>query len=143
MKKITADNYKNDKYFIEVEKAFAKVLSVGDVVATVEVLIEAKILTRTDYEVWRLGKCAFLEKKMAGNLSKANRMIKIIAFHAKELEMLSNTNFYNKWGNDRKELLYFSKSGNKRIEDSYSTHYLWNLSSEAKDLYLDGVLGER
>lgn len=142
MKKITADNYKNDKYYYEAEKAFTKVLAKSDVVATVEVLIEAKILSRTDYEVWRLGRSAFLEKMMAGNLAKANRIMKIIAFHAKELEMLSNTNFYNMWGNDRKELLQFSKSANKRIEDAYSTHYLWNLSDEAKQLYLDGVLGD-
>ena len=143
MKKITIENYKDDKYYPEVEKAFAQVLAKGDVVATVEVLIELEILSRTDYEVWRLGKCAFLEKMMAGNLSKANRVMKIFVLHAKELKMLANTNFYNKWGNDRKELLDFSKSGNKRIEDSYSIHYLWNKSDDDKLEYLNSVLGEK
>lgn len=142
MKKITAENYKDDKYYPELVKAFAEVLSRGQVVATVEVLIEMEILSRTNYETWRLGRCVFLEKMMSGTLSKANRVMLLIGFHAKELNMLSNTNFYNQWGNDNKELLYFSKSKNKRIEDAYSTHYLWNRSDEMKLEYLESVSGE-
>jgi hypothetical protein len=42
MKKITLDNYRTDKYYPRIVRAVEILLSLGDVVAPVEVLIDMK-----------------------------------------------------------------------------------------------------
>jgi len=42
MKKITLDNYRKDKYYLRIVRAVETLLSRGDVVAPVEVLIDMK-----------------------------------------------------------------------------------------------------
>jgi hypothetical protein len=132
MKKVTISTYKKDKYYPRVTRAFAELLSKSDVVSPVEVFISMGSLTKKKYELWRHGKVPFLERVLEGNLSKINRILTIISFHAHDLNMVPSISHYHKWGKGKKDLLKFSKSGNKKLEERYSRHFLWNRSAEKK-----------
>jgi hypothetical protein len=130
MKKVTVTTYRKDKYYPRVVRAVAKVLSKSDVVAPVDVLIEMGNLSKKDHDAWRQGKVPYLERVFEGNLSKANRILRIIGFHAHDLNMVPSITHYYQWG--KKRALRFSKSGDKKIEEAYSRHFLWNQSPEKK-----------
>ena len=132
MKKVTVNTYRQDKYYPRVVGAVSRILSRSDVVAPVEVLMEMGNLTLKNHEAWRRGQVPYLELVFEGNLSKANRILRIIGFHVHDLNMLPRRTFYHQWGKGKSRLLRFSKSGDKRIDEAYSTHYLWNRSPEKK-----------
>jgi hypothetical protein len=142
MKKVTVSTYGKDKYHPRVVRAFAKILLKTDVVAPVDVFIEMGNLSKTNHDSWRQGKVPYLERVIEGNLSKANRILRIIGFHAHDLNMVPSTTIYHQWGKGKKRPLRFSKSGNKEVEDAYSRHYRWNQSSEKKQAIIDRVLPE-
>ena len=142
MKKVTLNTYRQDKYYPRVVQAVAKVLVRSDVVAPVEVLIEMGNLTQKNFEAWRRGQVPHLERVLAGNLSKANRILRIISFHAHALNMRPSRTVYQQWGKGKKRILRFSKSGNEGIENAYSTHYIWNQSSEKKGQVIEQSMSE-
>ena len=74
----------------------------------------------------------YLERVFEGNLSKANRILRIIGFHAHDLNMVPSNTHYYQWGKGKKRTLRFSKSGDKKLEEAYAKHYLWNQSMELK-----------
>jgi hypothetical protein len=74
----------------------------------------------------------YLERVFEGSLSKANRIIRIIGFHAHDLNMVPRNTRYHQWGKGKNRALRFSKSGDKKIEEAYARHYLWNQSPEKK-----------
>lgn len=132
MKKVTLSTYRKDKYYPRVVRAVAKILARSDVVTPVEVLVEMGNLTQKNYEAWSRGQVPYLERVFEGNLSKANRILRIIGFHAHDLNMRPSRTVYHQRGKGKKRNLRFSKSGNQGVEDAYSTHYIWNQSSEKK-----------
>jgi hypothetical protein len=141
MKKVTVSTYKKDKYHPRVVRAFATILSRSDVVAPVEVFIEMGNLSKKNHDIWRQGKVPYLERVIEGNLSKVGRILRIIGFHAHDLNMVPSITHYHKWGKGKKHSLRFSKSGDKNIEAAYSRHYLWNQSDEKKQEAIHRVLG--
>jgi hypothetical protein len=143
MKKVTVTTYRKDKYYPRVVRAVAKILSKSDEVAPVDVLIEMGNLTRKNHDAWRQGKITYLECVFEGSLSKANRILRIIGFHAHDLNMVPNITQYYQKGKGKKHLLRFSKSGNKKIEDAYSKHYYWNQSPEKKLEIIDRAKSEQ
>ncbi len=124
--------YKKDKYYPGVVRAFAEILSKSDVVAPVEVFMSMGKLSKENYKLWRHARVPFLERVLEGNLSKMNRILRIIGFHAHDLNMKPSMTHYHKWGKGVKHPLRFSKSGDKNIEEAYSRHFLWNQSAEKK-----------
>jgi hypothetical protein len=132
MKRVTVNTYRKDKYYPRVVRAVGKILARADVVAPTEILIEMGNLSQKNYEAWRKGKIPFLERVFEGNLSKANRILRIIGFHAHDLNMVPRNTHYHQWGKGKKRALRFSKSGDKKIEEAYSRDYLWNQSPEKK-----------
>ena len=132
MKRVTVNTYRKDKYYPRVVRAVGKILAHADVVAPTEILIEMGNLSQKNYEAWRKGKIPFLERVFEGNLSKANRILRIIGFHAHDLNMVPRNTHYHQWGKGKKRALRFSKSGDKKIEEAYSRDYLWNQSPEKK-----------
>ena len=143
MKKVTVTTYRKDKYYPRVVRAVTKILSKSDVVAPVDVLIEMGNLTKKNHEAWRQGKVSYLEHVFEGSLSKANRILKIIGFHAHDLNMVPNITQYYKIGKGKKHPLRFSKSGNRKIEEAYSKHYHWNQSPEKKLEIIDHAKPEQ
>jgi hypothetical protein len=102
------------------------------VVTPVEVLIEMGNLSKKNHEAWLKGQVPYLERVFKGNISKANRILRIIGFHAHDLNMVARNTHYHQWGKGKNRALRFSKSGNKKIEEVYARHYLWNQSPEKK-----------
>ena len=137
--KTTVSNYKNDKYYPRVVKAVKELLSHSEVVAPVDVIIRMGNLSKQNYDSWKKGQVSYLEKVFEGNLSKANRILQIIKFHAHDLNMKPSHTVYKKTGKGAKHLLKFSKSGNPKLETSYSTHYLVN-SPKKLDAELNNFL---
>jgi len=132
MKKVTLNTYRKEKYYPRVVLAVAKVLSKTDVVAPVEVLLEMGNLNKKNLEAWRKGQVPYFERVFEGSLSKANRILRIIGFHAHDLNMVPKKTVYHQHGKGKKRILRFSKSGEDKIEEAYSKHYIWNQSQEKK-----------
>jgi hypothetical protein len=137
--KVTVNTYRTDKYYPRVVTVIAKILSKSDVVAPVEVLIELGNLTKKNHDSWRKGQVPYLERVIEGNLSKINRIIRIIGFHAHDLNMVPSYTVYHQWGKAKSCVLQFSKSGIKRLEEVYSRHYIWNQSPEKKKAIINGM----
>jgi len=87
-------------------------------------LLRLGYLTKDDYDSWRLGKIAYLEKGCNINLSKLSFINNTIRKLAGKLKLERSLTTYNKYGKGPKTRLIFSKSANKNIEDSYATHYV-------------------
>jgi len=139
MKPVNVSNYRQDKYYPAVVHAVAAILARSDVVAPVDVLLEMGYLKKRDLEDWRHGRVAFLEKVLAGNLSKASRVLRLIALHVHDLDMRPSQTAYHQWGKGIHRRLRFSKSGEPNIENAYSRHYLWDRSPEAKQAAIAGA----
>jgi hypothetical protein len=143
MKRVTVNTYRKDKYYPHVVRAAGKILARADVIAPTEILIEMGNLSQKNYEAWRKGKVPFLERVFEGNLSKANRILRIIGFHAHDLNMVPKITQYHQKVKGKKHQLQFSKSGNKKIEEAYSKHYHWNQSPEKKQEIIERAMPEQ
>lgn len=130
MKHTTVNTYRKDKYYPCVVKAFENILARADVLSPSEILIEMGNLSKKNYEAWRKGQVYYLERVFEGRLSKANRILRIIGFHAHDLNMLPRQTAYHQWGKGKNRILRFYKSGNPNIEQAYSRHFIWNQSQE-------------
>ena len=142
MKKVSVTTYRKDKYYPRVVRAVAKVLTKSDVVAPVDVLIEMGNLTKKNYDAWRKGEVPYLERVFEGNLSKANRILRIIGFHVHDLNMVPQNTQYHQKGKRSKHQLRFSKSGDRKLEEAYSKHYHWNQSLEKKQEIIERAMPE-
>ncbi len=132
MKKITVNTYRKDKYYLRVVRAVGRILTRTDVVAPSEILIEMGNLSKSNYDAWRKGQVPYLERVFEGSLSKANRILRIIGFHAHDLNMRPSQTVYHQLGKGKNRVLRFSKSGDSNLERVYSCHYVWTQSPEKK-----------
>lgn len=124
MKITTQSTYKKDIYYKAVVSAFDEILKKNFVVSPVEVLIQMQKITKKDFEDWRFGRIPYLERVMNCNLSKANRILRIINLHAEALKLKPSFTAYRRWGKGPKQQLYFTKSRNHNMETLYATHYV-------------------
>ncbi len=124
MKKVTSGNYKKGKLYGPVSRAVAELMQDGEIVCPVNVLLRMGRLTKQKYEDWRFGRVAYLERVIVGNLSQANRVLRILRCHAESLRLTPSTTVCRKWGKGRKTTLRFSKSGHPNLERAYAQHYL-------------------
>ena len=132
MKTPTVRTYREDTFYPRVVRAFARILARSNVVAPIEILMEMGNLSKANYEAWRRGQTPYLERVFEGSLSKANRILRIIGFHAHDLDMVPSQTVYRQWGKGRSRTLRFSKSGAPDVERAYSRHYLWNKLPDKK-----------
>ena len=114
----------------------------SDVVAPSDILIEMGNLSKKNYEAWRKGQVPYLERVVAGSLSKANRILRIIGFHVHDLKMVPQQTVYHQWGKGKNRILRFSKSGDPNIEKAYSRHYSCNQSPKKKQITINSALPE-
>ena len=130
MKKITVSTYKKDTYYPRIVKATLHILKESDEISPVAILLQMGNLMPKDYESWSRGQVPYLERVFQGNLSKANRILRIIRFHAHDLNMVPYQHSYRQIGTNRP--LRFSKTGDEGVETAYSRHFRWNQSQEKK-----------
>ena len=124
MKKITTSPHKKDKYYKKVCFAVRELLKKDSVITPADVFIQIGNLTKEDFENWRFGRIHYLEKVITCNLSKANRVLRILNYHAQDRGLKPMQYVYKKWGKGCKRLLRFSKTENPTIELVYSKHYI-------------------
>ncbi|TVR00688.1 MAG: hypothetical protein EA399_03090 [Desulfovibrionales bacterium] len=140
MKNVTVGTYRKDKLYPRVVWAVASLLRDLDEISPVAVFMRTGNLSSKDYEAWRRGQVPCLERVFQGNLSKANRYLRILRFHVHDLNMVPSQHTYRQYG--RKRILRFSLSGDAGVEQAYARHFRWNQSKEKKQAYIEQALSE-
>ena len=93
-------------------------------VSPVDLFIKMKVISPQNYQDWRVGRIACLERVTTGGLGKLNTILKELRDYARSQGWYPSKTVYNKWGKGRKIRLRFSKSGRPNLEEIYSTHYV-------------------
>ena len=134
MKNISLKNYTTDKYYPKIVKAVDAELRSRNFVTPIEVFISMGLLERRDVENWRAGRIAYLEQVVGCNLSKASRILRILRFHAHDLNLKPSMTVYKRKTAGGKIPLRFSKSGEKNIEEAYAGHFVRLGKSTVRDV---------
>jgi len=124
MKKVTLENYAADRYYPRIVAAVAARLQLAGFVAPIDVFVSMGLLEQRHVDDWRRGRVPYLEKVIKCNLAKAGRILRILRFHAHDLNLLPRTTAYRRWARGPKVPLRFSKSGDHKIEEAYSRHFV-------------------
>ena len=51
--------------------------------------------------------------------------LRILRFHAHDLKLMPSTTAYMRWGKGPKKRLRFTKTGDPKLEEAYSRHFVW------------------
>jgi hypothetical protein len=123
--RVSVGNFRNDPMFRRMEGVVADLLAKGNVVAPVEVLVGMGLLRREHLDDWRRGRVPYLERVINCNLTPLSRLLRILRFHAHDLNLKPSATVYNRYGKGPKQRLRFSKTGDKGLEAAYATHFVW------------------
>lgn len=110
-----------DRFYSPIKEATAAILEAGDVVRTIDVLVQLEVITPELVERWRKGGVPYLERGMTAGLSRVARMLAVLHGHALELGLVPVAGKYVRRGT--KTRLRFSKSGEPESEAAYARHY--------------------
>ena len=124
MKKVTLQNYMTDKYYPKIVKAVDDELKSQNFVAPIRVFLSMGLLEAQDIDNWRKDRVPYLEKVIKCNLAKADRVLRILRFHAHDLNLKPSVTVYRRETSGGKIPLRFSKSGERNIEEAYSRHFV-------------------
>jgi hypothetical protein len=119
---VTVTTYRGHPLYPRITRAVATLLEKDKVVRPVDVLVEMRLLKREHLEDWRFGRAPYLERVVNCNLSRLSVLLRILRFHADELNLKPSFTVYNRWGKGPKHLLRFSKTGDPNLEKAYATH---------------------
>lgn len=117
--------YREDPLYPRIVRAVAGLLQQGKVVAPVDVLIRMGLLTQEQLVSWRHGRVPYLERVIDCNLMRLSRLLRILRFHAHDLNLKPSWTAYVRWGKGPKQRLRFTKTGDAKLEDAYATHLVW------------------
>jgi hypothetical protein len=120
MVKVTLQNYRESKDYRKIVAAVGRILARQRFVSPVEVFVELQFLMPDDLQKWKRGQVPYLERVIRCNLSRAGGILRVVGFHAHDLNLKPSHTCYH----HRKHPLRFSKSGEYRIEESYSRHFV-------------------
>ncbi len=123
--KVSVDSYRGDPLSPRIVRAVGLLLERGKVVAPVDVLVGMGLLDPAKLEDWRRGRVPYLEKVIGCNLTRLSKLLRILQFHAHDLNLVSSTTAYMRWGKGPKQRLRFTKTGDARLEEAYSRHFVW------------------
>src|SRR5262244_862948 len=124
LRKITLTNYRHDRYYARIVKATEDLLREKGFVAPIELFIRMDLLSPSSVENWRRGRIPYLERAIQCNLSKANRILRILRMHAHDLDLKPVPTVYKRWTRGPRTLLDFSKTGDRAVEEAYARHFL-------------------
>jgi hypothetical protein len=122
---VTIATFRSDPLFPRIERAVTTLLKTSKVVTPIDVLIGMQLLTCKDVEDWRHGRIAYLERVINCNLTRLSRLLRILRFHAHDVNLVPSTTDYRRHGKAKKHRLRFTKSGDIKLELAYATHYVW------------------
>jgi hypothetical protein len=125
MKKVSVDDFRSDPMFPRIEHIVAEQLAKGNVVAPVSVLVGMGLLRPEHLTDWRRGRVAYLERVINCNLSRLSRVLRILRFHAHDLNLKPSLTVYMRHGKGGpRQQLRFSKTGDPNLEAAYATHFI-------------------
>ena len=122
---VSVENYRDDPLYPWIVRAVEPLLARGKVVAPVDVLIGMGLLDPAKLEDWRFGRVPYLEKVINCNLTKLSRLLRILHFHAHDLKLVPSTTANMRWGKGPKRRLRFTRTGDSKVEEAYSRHFVW------------------
>jgi hypothetical protein len=125
MQKPTVASYRQDPLYRRIAYAVEDILQRGKVVIPIEVLMGMGLLTREHIEDWRCGRVPYLEHVINCNLARLGRLLRILRFHAHDLNLKPSLTAYMRWGTGPKQRLRFTKTGDPKLEKAYATHFVW------------------
>ncbi len=123
--KVGVHNYQSDPLFPRIARVVSSLLQHGKVVTPVDVLIGMSLLTPARVEDWRRGRVPYLEQVINCNLTRLSRLLRILRFHAHDLNLKPSWTAYVRWGKGPKQRLRFTKNGEPKLEQAYATHLIW------------------
>jgi hypothetical protein len=124
-KSVTVTSYRDHPLYPRICQAVATLLKKDKVVRPVDVLVEMQLLKREHLEDWRFGRAPYLERVVNCNLSRLSTLLRILRFHAHDLNLKPSFTAYHRWGRGAKQKLRFSKTGDPNLEKAYATHLVW------------------
>ena len=124
MKKVSVDNFRSDPMFPRMERVVAERLAKGNVVAPVGVFVDMGLLRPEHLADWRRGRVAYLEHVINCNLSRLSRLLRMLRFHAHDLNLKPSPTVYKRHGKGPRQQLRFSKTGDPNLEAAYATHLI-------------------
>jgi hypothetical protein len=122
---MSVDNFRADPLFPRIERAVAGILVRDNVVAPVDVLVGMGLLTAARLDHWRRGGVPYLEQVIDCNLARLSRLLRILRFHAHDLNLVPSVAVYVRRGKGRRDRLRFTKSGDAKLEEAYARHFVW------------------
>lgn len=117
--------YRADPLHPRIVRAVDALLARGKVVAPVDVLVSMDLLTADRLQAWRRGELPHLERVIDCNLPRLSRLLRILRFIAHDLNLRPSPTVYLRHGKGGRQRLRFSKSGDPKLEQAYSTHFVW------------------
>lgn len=133
MKHISQSNFQKDQLYPVIVRAVEELLKKNSGVSPLDVLLHTQRVTKQQVEDWRFGRIPYLERVVVGNLSKMNRLLRILDLHARSLGLTAVQRVPHKSGRGGKRIvLRFSKSGDTGLEAAYSRHYLTNAAAQTE-----------
>jgi hypothetical protein len=123
--RVSVDNFRNDPMFGRIECVVAELLTTSNVVASVDVMVGMGLLHPEHLNGWRRGRVPYLERVINCNLTRLSRLLRILRFHAHDLNLNPSVTVYNRYGKGPKQRLRFSKTGDAGLETAYATHFVW------------------
>ena len=124
-KSVTVENFRALALYPRIHRAVATLLTKDKVVRPVDVLVEMQLLKPEHLEDWRFGRALYLERVITCNLSRLSTLLRILRFHAHDLNLKPSWTGYDRWGKGPKQRLRFTKTGDAKLEEAYATHLVW------------------
>jgi hypothetical protein len=125
MRKPSVASYRQDPLYPRVASVVEDILRRGNIVMPVDVIVGVGLLTLEHLEEWRRGRVPYLERVINCNLTRLGRLLRILRFHAHDLNLKPSMTAYLRWGKGPKQRLRFTKTGDSRLEEAYATHFVW------------------
>jgi len=123
--RVSVHKFRDDPMFPRIERVVAELLAKSGVVAPVDVLVGMGLLRPELLNNWRRGRVPYLERVINCNLTRLSRLLRILRFHAHDLNLKPSATVYKRYGKGPKQLLRFSKTGDAGLEAAYATHFVW------------------
>jgi len=125
MTRVTVENYREDPLYPWIVRAVNRSLQRSKVVAPMDVLVEMVLLTEKHVDDWRRGRVPYLERVINCNLTRLSRLLRILRFHAHDINLVPSTTVYRRWGKGPKTRLRFTKTSDRKLEEAYARNFVW------------------
>ena len=117
--------YRADPLYPRVARAVDALLARGKVVAPLDVLLGMDYLAADRLQAWRRGQVPYLERVVTCNLTRLSRLLRILRSIAHDMNLKPSSTVYVHRGKVGVLRLRFTKSGDPKVEQAYSTHFVW------------------